>query len=82
MFNDHLFHAVYGKQDGRSFITIKFVKFAAEPRTERHFEILQADDGGFALLHEAFRGSLRPRIRDMVEKLQGWEEKLSRGQRH
>ena len=81
MFTEHLFHAVYGKQDGRSFITIKFLKFAAEPRTERHFEILRADDGGFGLLHEAFRGSLRPRIRDMVEKLRGWEEKLSRGQR-
>ncbi|NKB72708.1 MAG: hypothetical protein GKR89_37025 [Candidatus Latescibacteria bacterium] len=76
MFNDRLFHAVYGKQEGRSFITVKYVKFAAEPTTEKHFEILRADDGGFGLLHEAFRGSQRPRIRDMVGKLRGWEEKL------
>ena len=80
MFNDHLFHAVYGKQDGRSFITLKFVKFAAEPRTERHFEILRENDSGFGLLHEAFRGSQRPRIRDMVEKLRGWEERLQASQ--
>ncbi len=80
LFNDYLFHAVYGKQDGRSFITVKFVKFAAEPRTEEHFEILRADDGGFGLLHEAFRGSPRPRIRGMVEKLRGWEEKLRASQ--
>ena len=81
MFNDRLFHAVYGKQDGRRFITIKFVNFAVEPRTVRHFEMLWAGDGGFGLLHEAFRGSLRPRIRNMVEKLRDWEEKQGRGQR-
>ena len=80
LFNDRLFHAVYGKRDGRSFITVKFVKFAAEPRTEEHFQILRADDGGFGLLHEAFRGSQRPRIRDMVEKLRVWEERLKASQ--
>ena len=80
LFNDYLFHAVYGKQDGRSFITLKFVKFAAEPRTEEDFEMLRSDDAGFGRLHEAFRGSQRPRIRDMVEKLWGWEESLKAAQ--
>ena len=80
LFNDYLFHAVYGKREGRSFITVKFVKFAAEPRTEEHFEILREDDGGFGLLHEEFRDSRRPRIRGMVEKLRAWEEKLRASQ--
>ena len=76
MFNDYLFHGIYGKQEGRSFITLKYVKFAAEPTTEADFEMLQSDDAGFGRLHEAFRGSQRPRIREMVEKLRGWEERL------
>ena len=76
LFNDYLFHAVYGKPQGRSFITVKYVKFATEPSTEEHFEILRQDDGGFGLLHEEFRNSQRPRIRGMVEKLRGWEDKL------
>ena len=76
MFNDYLFHGIYGKQEGRSFITLKYVKFAAEPTTEVDFEMLRSDDAGFGRLHEAFRGSQRPRIREMVEKLRGWEERL------
>ena len=76
MFNDYLFHGIYGKQEGRSFITVKYVKFEAEPTTEEDFEMLRADDAGFGRLHEAFRCSQRPRIREMVEKLRGWEERL------
>ena len=76
MFNDYLFHGISGKQEGRSCITLKYVKFAAEPTTEVDFEMLRADDAGFGRLHEAFRGSERPRIREMVEKLRGWEERL------
>ena len=76
LFNDYLYHAIYGKREGRSFITTKYVKFAAEPSRREHFEILKADDGGFGLLSESFRNSRRPRIRGMVEKLQGWEERL------
>ena len=76
LFNDYLFHGIYGKQAGRSFITLKYVKFAAEPRTEKDFEMLRSDDAGFGLLHETFRGSRRPRICEMIEKIRGWEERL------
>ena len=77
LFNDYLYHAIYGKREGRSFITTKYVKFAAEPSSRQHFEILKADDGGFGLLGEAFRNSRRSRIQGMVEKLRGWEERLA-----
>ena len=80
MFNDRLFHGIYGKQEGRSFITLKFVQFADDPTTEEHFEILRENDTGFGLLHETFRGSQRPRIQEMVEKLRGWEERLQPAQ--
>ena len=76
LFNDYLFHGIYGKQSGRSFITLKYVKFAAEPTTEADFAMLRSDDAGFGRLHEAFRGSARPRICEMVEKLRGWEQRL------
>ena len=77
LFDDTLYHAIYGKREGRSFITTKYVKFATEPSTREHFEILKANDGGFGLLSEAFRNSRRPRIQGMVQKLRGWEERLS-----
>ncbi len=76
LFNDCLYHAIYGKRKGRSFITTKYVKFEAEPSSREQFEILKADDGGFGLLSEAFRNSRRPRIREMVEKLRTWEGRL------
>ena len=65
LFDDRLFHGVYGKQEERSYIAMKF---AAEPATGEHFEALRADDGDFGLLHGAFCGSQGPRIRGMVEK--------------
>ena len=76
MFNDYLFHGIYGKQEGRSFITVKYVRFDSKPKEETDFEMLREDDGGFGLIHESFRHSQQPRIREMVEELKGWEEKL------
>jgi hypothetical protein len=76
LFDDRLYHGIYGKQEGRSFITTKYVKFAIEPSSEEDFEVLRGNDSGFGLIAEAFRNSQRPRIRGMVEKLRGWEEKL------
>ena len=71
IFNHYLFHAVYGKQEGRSYIAMKF---AAEPATREHYEALRAHKQDASRLHEAFRHSQRPRIRGMVEKLLFWEE--------
>ena len=76
LFDDRLYHAIYGKREGRSFITTKYVKFASEPSSQEHFEILKANDSGFGMLSEAFRNSRRPRIGGMVKKLRGWEERL------
>ena len=73
VFNHYLFHAVYGKQEGRSYIAMKF---AAEPTTEVHVEALAKHYQDASQLHEAFRHGPRPRIRSMVEKLLDWEEKL------
>ncbi len=73
IFNHYLFHAVYGKQEGRSYIAMKF---AAEPTTAEHYEALREHNQDASRLHEAFRHSRRPRIRGMVEKLLFWEEKL------
>ena len=73
VFNHYLYHAVYGKQEGRSYIAMKF---AAEPMTEVHVKALAKHNQDASQLHEAFRHSPRPRIRGMVEKLLVWEEKL------
>ena len=73
VFNHYLFHGVYGKQEGRSYITMKF---AAAPQTEEHVEALREHGQDASRLDEEFRYSRRPRIRGMVERLLDWEEKL------
>lgn len=76
LFDDRLYHAIYGKREGRSFITTKYVKFATEPRTTADFDILKSNDSGFGLLTDTFRNSQRPRIQAMVGKLRDWEQRL------
>ena len=73
LFNHYLFHAVYGKREGRSYIAMKF---AAEPVTETQIEALREHKQDASTLDDAFRHSQRPRIRGMVDKLLEWEREL------
>jgi len=73
LFNHYLFHAVYGKQEERSYVAMKF---AAEPVTETQIEALRAHGQDASALDGAFRHSQRPRIRGMVDKLLEWEREL------
>ncbi|NKB69485.1 MAG: hypothetical protein GKR89_20635 [Candidatus Latescibacteria bacterium] len=72
LFDHYLYHGVYGKQERRSYIAMKF---AARPQTEVHYRALQAHGQGAEKLHEDFRHSQRPRIRAMVEGLLEWERR-------
>jgi len=74
LFDHYLYHAVYGKQNGRSYIA---VKFAARPESEVHYEALRAHHQDASHLHENFRHSNRPRIRGMVDGLLKWEAQLA-----
>jgi hypothetical protein len=74
VFNHYLYHGVYGKQDERRYIAMKF---AAEPRSEEQIEALRAHGQDASYLDETFRHSQRPRIRSMVAKLLEWEEKMA-----
>ena len=72
IFNQYLFHAVYGKQEGRSYIALKF---AAEPADLEQYEALRVHKQDASWLHNSFRHSSRPRIRGMVDKLLYWERR-------
>ncbi|MYC13218.1 MAG: phytanoyl-CoA dioxygenase family protein [Gemmatimonadetes bacterium] len=69
-FNQYLYHAVYDKQEGRSYIAMKF---AARPQTPVHYEALCKHNQGADRLHDHFRNSDHPRIRAMVKNLLAWE---------
>ena len=71
LFNQYLFHGVYGKQDGRSYIAIKF---AARPTCQNHIASLKKHKQDASTLHDSFRHSRHPRIQGMVEHLLDWEE--------
>ena len=74
VFFDHdLYHAVYGKQSVRRYIALKF---AARPETETHYEALGPHNQDASSLHDSYRNSDRPRIKEMVKGLLEWEEKL------
>ena len=73
MFDHYLFHGVYGKQEGRSYIALKY---AAGPQSEEQYRALGAHGQDAASLHPVYRSSQRPRIRDMVEPLLEWEDRL------
>lgn len=66
MFNQYLFHAVYGSFGARRYVAMKF---AERPATEAHFVSLQQHHQDASRLDPVFRHSDRPRIRDMVEGL-------------
>ena len=74
VFNHYLFHGVYGEQNKRRYIAMKF---ADAPQTEAHYEALRAHGQDASCLAAEFRYSDRPRIKGMVEKLLEWEEKLA-----
>ena len=73
VFDHYLFHAVYGKQEMRRYIALKF---AAKPETEVHYEALREHRQDAPLLHDSLRHSERPRMRGMVEGLLRWEKQL------
>ena len=72
LFNHYLFHAVFGKQEKRRYIALKF---AAEPTVEAHYDALRPHEQDAATLHDSYRRSDRPRVKGMVNKLLEWEEK-------
>ena len=74
LFNHYLFHSVYGKQEGRRYIAMKY---AAPPRSEAQYEALVRHGQDAVRLHDTFRHSERPRIRAMVEPLLAWERRLA-----
>ena len=74
VFNHYLFHGVYGEQNKRRYIAMKF---ADAPQTQEHYEALRAHGQDASCLATEFRHSERPRIKGMVEKLLEWEEKLT-----
>ena len=73
VFDHYLFHAVYGKQDRRRYVALKF---AAKPESEVHYEALRAHSQDASRLHERLRRSDHPRMKGMVEGLLHWEAKL------
>ena len=73
MFDHYLFHAVFGKQDVRRYIALKY---AARPETEEQYEALRPQGQDASELHDSFRHSERPRVQAMVEKLLYWEARL------
>ena len=73
VFNHYLFHGVYGKQDVRRYVALKF---AAEPTTQAHYEALRPHRQAAASLDESYRHSDRPRVKGMVQKLLEWEATL------
>jgi len=73
VFDHYLFHAVYGKQEMRRYVALKF---AAKPETEVHYEALRAHRQDASTLHESLRHSEHPRVKGMVEGLLHWETKL------
>ena len=73
VFNHYLFHAVYGKQETRRYIALKF---AAEPKTEAEYNALRPNMQDASQLDVSYRDSDRPRVQGMVAKLLEWEAKL------
>ena len=73
VFDHYLFHAVYGKQEKRRYIALRF---AAKPVTEAHYEALREHRQDASLLHDKLRFSERPRMRGMAKELLHWEKKL------
>jgi hypothetical protein len=73
VFDHYLFHAVYGKQDLRRYVAMKF---AAKPETDVHYEALRAHSQDASKLHDRLRHSERPRMKGMVEGLLEWEKQL------
>ncbi len=63
-FNQYLYHAVFGKQEDRRYIALKY---AAKPTVARHYEALKKH-GAFSF-HRLFVDRARPRIRQMIELL-------------
>jgi len=67
MFNQSLYHAVYGKRDRRRrYIALKY---AARPTTDAHIVSNKQWSPGIFEPNEAFLNSDRPRIRGLVEGL-------------
>ena len=73
VFDHYLFHAVYGKQEMRRYVALKF---AAKPETEEHYEALRVHSQDASKLHERMRYSEHLRVKGMVEGLLHWETKL------
>ncbi len=73
VFNHYLFHAVYGKQEGRRYVALKF---AAEPKNEAEYNALRPNQQDASQLDVSYRHSDRPRVQGMVAKLLEWEAKL------
>jgi hypothetical protein len=70
IFNHYLFHGVYGKQEDRSYIAMKF---AAQPTCQEHIASLKHHGQDVSKLHDNWRHSQRPRIQGMVQNLLAWE---------
>lgn len=73
VFDHYLFHAVYGKQEARRYVALKF---AAKPETEEHYEALRAHSQDASRLHDCMRHSDDPRMKGMVKELLHWEKQL------
>lgn len=71
IFNQFLFHGVYGKQASRRYIAMKYVQ---KPETLQHLEALRIHSQDSSQLHERFRNTNRPRIQAMVDNLMSVEQ--------
>ncbi len=66
LFNQWLYHAVYGKVGKRRVIVLKF---GPRPHTEEHLAMLRDGAPYVFRPHASFRGSERPRIRHLIDGL-------------
>ena len=74
IFDQYLFHSVFGKQKGRSYIAIKY---AAQIESAAHYQALKEHRQDASELHEGFLQTKRRRVREIVDPLLVWDEKLS-----
>lgn len=72
LFNQWLYHAVYGKAGKRRVIVFKF---GPRPRTEAHLNMLRDGSPSIFTPHASFLKSERPRIRQLVERMRVQERK-------
>ena len=71
VFNQNLFHAVYGKVDRRRYLAWKY---AARPTTDAHLSSIKKHSEYAYTPHEQLQQSDSPRIRRLIDGLVQWGE--------